>query len=244
MLIQRPKPIVDQVVDILRGRIQDRVYPAGHRMPSESELAQELGVSRTTVRTVLAKFAAEGLILRKQGDGTYVNERIEEIDTPYGGVRDFSELIKGNGYTPSIETQSVERRLITPDEASELETSQENAVVAMSRLFFADGQPVIHATNILPASLIKVPLDELEANTPIHQILRTYCYEQVGYVVSDIEATLVPSTLQSKLACAENTPLLLIKEIFYNKDHKPLILGLSYYNFSILKLRLVHTWHT
>lgn len=242
MPIERPKPIVDQVIAILRERIHSRAYLPGRRMPSESELAQELGVSRTTVRTVLAKFAAEGLILRKQGDGTYVNERIAEFDTHFGGVRDFSDLIAGNGYTPAIKTLALSQRTLTNTEAQELESDPNATVLAMSRLFYANEQPAIHATNIIPHTLLKAPAGTIQGNLPIHQILKTYCHQQVGYVVSDIEATPVPAHLQTQLACQTNQPLLKIKETFYNKDHQPLILGLSYYNFAILKLRLVHAW--
>ena len=73
MPVTRSKSIVEQVNEILRQRIHDATYQPGARLPSESELAEEFGVSRATVRTVLAKLSVEGLILRRQGDGTYVN---------------------------------------------------------------------------------------------------------------------------------------------------------------------------
>ncbi len=49
MLIQRPKPIVNQVADILRERIRRQTYLPGDRLPSESDLAQELGPRLATV---------------------------------------------------------------------------------------------------------------------------------------------------------------------------------------------------
>jgi len=65
MLITRPVPITAQVNEILRQRIREGTYVPGARLPSESELARELDVSRATIRTVLTRLAAEGLILRK-----------------------------------------------------------------------------------------------------------------------------------------------------------------------------------
>ena len=174
MTIERPHSLVDQVRAVLRQRIHDHVYPPGGRLPAESELARELGVSRATIRTVLTKFAAEGLILRKQGDGTYVNERIREVDTRYGGLWDFSRLIGANGYAAAIEPLSIEQRAPTPAEAAALGLPAAQPVVALVRLFLADDRPVIYAPNVIAAARLKTPLDEIDARLPIHQLLRRY----------------------------------------------------------------------
>ena len=46
--------------------------PAGERLPSEPELARQLGVSRATLREAMRTFEAQGLIRRRQGVGTFV----------------------------------------------------------------------------------------------------------------------------------------------------------------------------
>ena len=139
MPIQRPQPIADQVKAVLQKRIRDTVYPPGSRLPSESDLSQELGISRATLRTVLAKLAAEGLILRKQGDGTYVNERIRDVDTRYGGVWDFSHIIASNGFEPSIRTDALVYRPASPLEAEKLRLTAGSEVAALLRTISADG---------------------------------------------------------------------------------------------------------
>ncbi|MCL4823942.1 MAG: winged helix-turn-helix domain-containing protein, partial [Anaerolineales bacterium] len=65
MHILQSKTVADQVDEILLERLREGLYPAGSRMPSEIELSDELGVSRATVRTALAKLAINGLIIRK-----------------------------------------------------------------------------------------------------------------------------------------------------------------------------------
>ena len=76
MLIERPKSITTQVSDLLAERIRSQEYAPGSRLPSESDLALQLGVSRATVRSALARLATQGLVLRKQGNGTYVNAHL------------------------------------------------------------------------------------------------------------------------------------------------------------------------
>ncbi len=242
MAIQRTIPIVDQVTAELRKRIHDRTYPPGGRLPSESELAQELGVSRTTVRTVLAKFAVEGLILRKQGDGTYINERLDDVDTHYGGLWDFSRLIESNGFRPYIKTLSLEIRDATTEEAKKLEIEPTADVVSMVRLFSADNRPTIYTTNIFPKEIIKTSLDQIDGNMPIHEFLQSCCNEQITYVISNIEATQAKGNFKTQLQLKNGQPLLKLSEIFFNTNHHPLILGISYYDFTVIKLRLVRAW--
>ena len=242
MLIERPKPLAEQAATILRQRIIDHTYPPGGRLPSESELAQELGISRATIRTVLTKFANEGLILRKQGDGTYVNERLQDIDSRYGGLWDFSRLIEANGRQPTIRTITTEQRQATPQEEQALHLAPNAEVMSLVRLFLADEQPVILAKNVLPAHLIKTELSEVNGKLPIYQLLQHYCQEQIAYAITDIEPTLLDNGLNSTLERSTNEPLLQLTETFYNKDNIPLVFGLSYYDQQRLRLRLVQAW--
>ena len=242
MPIERPLSVVDQVNALLRQRIRDQVYWPGSRLPSESDLAQELGVSRATVRTVLAKLAAEGLILRKQGDGTFVNQRLHEINTSLGGMLDFSQLIRSSGYVPSIETQSVMWRQPTPTEREALGVGEETAVLALSRLFFADGQPVILAQNVIPASLLLEEQQEYDGSLPIHTFLRTYCGQEIAYAIYDIQAVMPGAETGNVLAKATGQPLLKLTVTFYSRENRPLAWGLSYYDDARLRLRLVQAW--
>jgi len=113
MLVTRSKSIVEQVNEVLRERIRNATYAPGLRLPSENGLAEEFGVSRATIRTVLAKLSVEGLILRRQGDGTYVNERILEVNTHLGGLWDFSRLIESSGFSSSIKALSLQETTAT-----------------------------------------------------------------------------------------------------------------------------------
>jgi GntR family transcriptional regulator len=56
---------------VLRQRLADNAYEAGRPLPSEPKLAEEFGVSRTTVRRALARLESEQLIVRRHGSGTF-----------------------------------------------------------------------------------------------------------------------------------------------------------------------------
>ncbi len=242
MQIERPRPITEQVNTIIRQRIRDRTYLPGKRLPSESDLALELGVSRASVRTALARLAADGLVLRKQGDGTYVNERVHDVDARFGGLWDFSRLIEANGYHPAIQTLTAERRPATPQEAEWLAMAPDMTVLSLVRLFLADGRPAIYATNVIPAALFKVEGDRFDGSLPIQRFLRNYCREEIAFAVSNIEAAIADESLRQVLRRESDAPLLKLIETFYNKDNHPLAFGLSYYDHTVLRLRMVQAW--
>ena len=71
------RSLVDVAIDELRERIDSGSWPIGHRLPAEARLAEELGISRASVREATRALAHTGLIASRQGDGTFVTARSE-----------------------------------------------------------------------------------------------------------------------------------------------------------------------
>ena len=238
MLVTRSKSIVEQVNEVLRERIRDATYAPGFRLPSENGLAEEFGVSRATVRTVLAKLSVEGLIIRRQGDGTYVNERIQEVNTHLGGLWDFSRLIESSGYSASIKALSLQEAIATEEDADKLAIKPGEKLLWMKRLFLADEQPVILANNYVPYLFLNNPVEEINGQLPIREILKRYFQQRISFAVTEI------SSSNSKESFSElgNELSLNLKMTFYSEENQPLALGNSYFNDTFLRLRLVQAW--
>ncbi|MER1966795.1 GntR family transcriptional regulator [Castellaniella sp. GW247-6E4] len=73
----RPKQIYEQVADQIRAGIADGTYRPGSRLPAERSLAQRLKVSRPAVREAIGALQNEGMVVTRQGSGTYVTEQDE-----------------------------------------------------------------------------------------------------------------------------------------------------------------------
>ncbi len=89
----RPKQIYEQVADQIRASIVDGTYRPGSRLPSERDLARRLKVSRPAVREAIGALQNEGMVVTRQGSGTYVTERSEPARTAAASERaeaDFS----------------------------------------------------------------------------------------------------------------------------------------------------------
>ena len=242
MRLIQVKTLADQVEELLRGRIREGVYAPGSRIPSESELSEELGVSRATVRTVLAKLAVNGLILRKQGDGTYVNARVEKLSAHLGNVWDFICLIESNGFTPSIQFISKEIRPATEKEAELLSIELNERLLSLRRLFRADEKPVILTHNLFPLSFLRSPLDDIDGGLHIRDILQKYFNQEIAFVITDIHATLAGEEVSTLLNASPDKVMLALDVSFYSKENILLSLGTNYFDDSILSLSLVQAW--
>lgn len=69
------------VSDMIRRDIENGIYQAGDKIPSEHQLASRTGCSRTTVRRAVVALEREGLVQRRQGSGTYINAGKERSDS-------------------------------------------------------------------------------------------------------------------------------------------------------------------
>lgn len=241
MLVQ-PKPLAAQVERLLRKRLREGVYAPGSRMPSESALAAEFGVSRATVRTVLAKLAAHGLVLRRQGDGTYVNARLYEGHAHFGNLWDFSCLIESSGFAPAIRLLSREVRPATREEARALALPEGAVLLSLQRLFLADGRPVILARNVFPLTLFRIPPEEIHGARPIRYLLRRDAGREIAFAITEIHAVPVPPEAAKHLRCIPETPALQLDMAFFGKNNAPLALGESYFDDRVLHLSLVQAW--
>ena len=211
-------------------------------MPSESELSDELGVSRATVRTALAKLAANGLILRKQGDGTYVNARVREASAQLGNLWDLVRLIEGNGYKPSIRFLAMERRPATEKEALALALETGEDVISLQRLFHADGQPVILANNAIPFSLLKAPLESIDGSLHIRDIFLKYFNQRIALAVTDIRSTVMDEEAARYLSGETGRTILQLQVTLYGRNNLPLAVGVNIFDDSILRLSLAQAW--
>ncbi|MBL8654529.1 MAG: FadR family transcriptional regulator [Alphaproteobacteria bacterium] len=74
LAVVRPKRLYEQIAEQVEALIRDGSFARGTRLPAERELAEQLGVSRPSIREALIALEAAGLIETRVGDGTYVRE--------------------------------------------------------------------------------------------------------------------------------------------------------------------------
>jgi GntR family transcriptional regulator len=133
------QPLYQQLQRALREAIESGALGPADALPSERQLAAELGVSRITVRKAIDGLADEGLLVRRQGSGNFVGARIEKN---FAKLTSFSEDMRARGRVPTSQWLKKQEVQVTPDEAMRLALSPGARVYRFNRLRFADDQPM------------------------------------------------------------------------------------------------------
>jgi GntR family transcriptional regulator len=145
-------PLYENTIAFVLQHIREHGLQEGDRLPTETELSASAGVSIVTVRRALAELAAEGVIRREQGRGTFVaRPRVRAETTRLGSLRNGLGLDARS----SLETRvlAVATRPASRGEAQELGLPQGAKVWEITRLRLLDGRPMIHETSIIPVIL-------------------------------------------------------------------------------------------
>jgi GntR family transcriptional regulator len=139
-LSEGPAPLWLQIAERLRASVLAGEFRVGDKLPSESDLNREFGVSRTTARAALDKLEHEGLIVRKSGKGSIVVPK--RVDQPLKALGGFGADMRARGLDPSYRTLSVARRRPNAEAAAALGMTEPGEILTIDRVLCADGAPI------------------------------------------------------------------------------------------------------
>ncbi len=242
MVLRRSPSLVEQVKTHLKQRITNAEFDSG-RIPSELDLANQLKVSRNTVRDALSRLEMEGVIFRKQGAGTFINEAHHMVKTRLEEIVPYEELIKEHGYTPSINLLSVEEKTAGPAIVQKLNLNGTGRVIEVQKLFLANNKPVIFTRSYIPVHLIKRPYTPGDFLAPTYHFLPNFCQQPLAYFLTDIVPVMAPAWLVEQLELPNpQTALISFEEMGYNDENEPVIKATSYFRDDLLRLRLIRRY--
>ena len=164
-------PLYYQLEGLLREKIASGNFVAGDRLPTESELIQQYGVSRITVRQALTALAEEGLIERRQGRGTFVAERRTKKRAFEGQTHLTGSLdeIIAMGLSTPVKLIEMNRVEADAHEAELLGVTVGEPVYRIKRLRSREGKPYSFVINYIPAEIgAKLTREELSTGSLLH----------------------------------------------------------------------------
>jgi GntR family transcriptional regulator len=170
----------------------------GSAVPTERELAAELGTSRTTVRQALVELVAEGRLVRRQGSGTYVAE--PKMTWPLH-LTSFTEQAAANGFTASTQLLAADRIRADDEVADRLGVDVGAPVYRIERLRLADDRPMAVETSHLSAARFPQLTRYVRRETSLYAVLhRVY-----GVVPTSAEESISTAPASTREAALLNT---------------------------------------
>ena len=216
----------------LLEELENGRYSGAAQLPSELELASDLGVSRTVVRDALSELERDGYLERVRGIGTLVNRDVVQLKNRMDQKLEFYKMIRAIGKEPRSDNLSVTREIASPALAEKLQlpTDAPQTLVFVRRRGMADDTPVLFSTDILPLSLFdNKRLEGIDFSQPIFDIAARHCHTEVTETVAHLHAVSGPAGIRRQLALRPEQALLQLEEICYSRLCKPVLCCQTYY---------------
>ena len=241
--VSKRVPLYYQLEILLREKISAGHYAQGEQMPTEDDLIGEYGVSRITVRQALSALAAEGLIERRQGRGTFISERQGEVNQFAGTIHltgSLNELIIMGQKTP---VKVLNRNLIKADAqtADLLGIAVGEPVSRVERLRLLDKRPYALLVNYFPAEIgVRLSLEDLSEGSVLEQ-LESKCGIRLQKGEQQITAALADPYVAGKLEVPVGSALLSIENTVYDTEEKPVEYVRVLYRSDLYRYRVLLT---
>ncbi len=219
-------PLYQQLQRKLRLAIENRVLGADDALPPERDLAEELNVSRITVRKAIDGLVEEGLLIRKQGSGTFVTNRVEKN---FAKLTSFSEDMRARGRKPRSVWLDRAAGTVTPGESLTLRSSPGTPVYRFSRIRYADDAPMaLEYATVLADCLPSVESVE----TSLYEALERTGKRPVR-ALQRLRAVLLTAEQAQLLKAQEKDAGLLVERVGFLKDGRAVEFSQSFYRGDI-----------
>jgi len=214
-LAKASTPRYEAIKEFICRQIRDGAYPTGSQVPTEQQLTRLFEVSRMTVNRALRELESEGILLRRQGVGTFVSEI--QAESPLLEIRNIADEVRARHHVYS--NQLLRLEMVTAD--------QEIA----GRLGLQVGTKVFHSLLVHLENAVPLQLEDRFVNAQIVPDYQSQDFSRItpgqylsaAFPLSElehiVEAILPDVRMQKLLGIGKNEPCLLVKRRTWSNEH-------------------------
>ena len=214
-------PLYIQVKKRITESLVSSEWPPGQSIPSEMELAKKYNVSQGTVRKAIDDLAADKILIRRQGKGTFVSTHNEENIQ----LR-FLRLTEKTGKKEVLENKliSFEREKASNQIAKALGVNTSSTLISIKRLLTFNGKPLILDFIKIPSVSFRGLTSEkvIEKKGSMYRMYETDFGIQMLHADEKIMAVAANKESSSILNISEGSPLLSVERLSSTYDAKPI----------------------
>ncbi len=223
------KTLTDVALEELRHAITTGTFQPGSQLPTEAELCDTLGVSRTVVREALRVLDDEGLVVRRHGIGTFVRNQpiVKNLNFNFG----ITEMIQSSGLKAGTNHLAIQHEIANTEQGEQLNVPIGTPLITIERVRTANGRPVVYSLDTLTESLIQragFELQELRTES-IYTILQDSLGQVIEYGIARLLPVTAPDHVAEKLQLPQNALTLYIAQTDYSSQDEPLVYSCEYH---------------
>lgn len=230
------KPRYILVKEDIERRIREQELMPGEKLASEPLLAQQYEVSRPTLREALKMLQREGILISKNGVGTYVNQKSEYILHPLSKLQSLGEMIKNVGYQESETDVVVYQAEATDEWREKLQLQLGEQVTVLERIRMANGHKVAFYYNVFPEKIIQQAKIDEKFSGAIFEFLEQQLHISITYALTEICAVSRHSEMDKKALERLGDEILLLKQLHYDEHDQPIFYSIDYLKTEVFKL--------
>ena len=211
-----PIPLYFQLEKLILEEIDNGNYPVGSMIPTEMELSQMFGISRTTVRQAISDLVREEHLYRIKSKGTFVAHP-KLVQGFIQSIQSFDDDVRSTGRTPSTEVLDLKLVELEPEVAQLMELPAGTKAIYLYRKRFADDEPIVF---ILGHDFNRESL---------YQVLSKRDDTRVTHVTRICEARAADPEDAAVLGLKRGRPVHYFQTIGYNQSGKLIELSFAHY---------------
>lgn len=192
----------------------------GEKIPTEGELSQAFSVSRITIRRAIDDLVSEGLLVRHQGKGTFLEspKLIHELNA----ITSWTDQLKALGYTPRTSDLKVAEIPAPRQIAQALQLAVGELVIQMRRTRLANEEPVSLMVNYLPSRLVPEISRHAAESESLYELLASRYHLYPAEAVDTVETRPATEGESERLRIAPWSPVLVVTRKSFLAGGQPL----------------------
>lgn len=217
-----PIPLYYQLEQDLRERIGTGEFRGSAPLPTEQRLCETYGVSRITVRRALDSLLASGLIARRQGVGTFVNEPGETVKS----LKLIGSLDDITSYSAQLAYKVVakETAAAPPSVAEALDLPVGTPVTRLETVFSLRGEPFAHAEFFSPPEVGDLIDDaDIVGQASLVAVVERKLGRPIERADQTIEAALADRRVAQHLGLRPRAAVLRVHRTYYTETDRPVV---------------------
>lgn len=219
-----PIPVYFQLRNIIINKIEQGEYELGSIIPSERDLAEQLSISRMTVRQALSQLVNEGVLYREKGRGTFVSK----IKFEQKNIMSFSDTVRKRGMEPKTEVLNFGLTEAGKFICEILDLNENEKVYNIKRLRLADSNPIAIEEAFIPQKYCPdMKMEDLYKS--LYKLLKQKYSYTISFIDNDIQAALPTKEEKSLLNISSIIPILNISGVNYTEEGLKLYFERSVY---------------
>jgi len=220
-------PLYVQIADSLLDRIESGRLLAGDRLPPERGLSEGLGVNRGTLRRALRVLESQGLLIRRQGSGTYVAD--PKIERQAGRLILFTRGMEQRDFAPGARVVLLEERPVGASLAAVLHLPMHAPVYDLLRLRLLNDVPAMLEHYVMSVrrfpDLARFDLE----HRSMYEVMETEYGVSIRRAKQSLEPVVASEFEAGLLEISPGAPLMMERRLAYDREDQPVEHGRDLY---------------